>query len=183
MSLSVWPDRGKCNLSVWLANLPKAELPAHHLGVSVVPLVITNSAPPSCMKHLHSTFKVFLASDQPQRRATACNGDDWMTFSRFPVSLSVKLNLSAIIMCVRGNIQVHHALEVTLTFWWCTHHCCLVSMATITSDKRPAPALTQGVLITAATQSLVVEEAGAWAELWVLQRRANVAVGNKHSGI
>lgn len=47
-------------------------------------------------------------------------------------------------------------------------------MATVTRDERPAPALTQGVLIPAATQALVVKEAGARAKLWVLQRRANV---------
>lgn len=45
----------------------------------------------------------------------------------------------------------HDIVEVTLTFWWCAHHCCFVSMATVTSDEHPAPALTQGVLITAAT--------------------------------
>lgn len=43
-------------------------------------------------------------------------------------------------------------------------------MATVTSDERPAPALTQSVLVTTATQALVVEEAGARAELRVLQR-------------
>lgn len=49
-------------------------------------------------------------------------------------------------------------------------------MATVTGDERPAPALTQSVLVTAATQTLVVEEAGAGAKLRVLQRRANVPV-------
>lgn len=70
----------------------------------------------------------------------------------------------------------HDTLEVTLTFWWRTHHCCLVSMATVTSDERPAPAVTQTVLITTATQALIVEEAGAGAKLRVLQRCANVTV-------
>jgi len=69
----------------------------------------------------------------------------------------------------------HDTLEVTLTFWWRTHHCCLVSMATVTGDERPAPALTQGLFVTAATQTLVVEEARAGAKLGVLQCGANVA--------
>lgn len=49
-------------------------------------------------------------------------------------------------------------------------------MATVTSDERPAPAVTQTVLITTATQALIVEEAGAGAKLRVLQRCANVTV-------
>ena len=72
----------------------------------------------------------------------------------------------------------HDSREVSLTFWWSTHHCCLVSMATVTSDKHSAPALTQGVLVTATTQALIVEEAGSGAELGVLQRRANVTENN-----
>lgn len=38
-------------------------------------------------------------------------------------------------------------------------------MATVTSDERPAPALPQAVLVAAATQPLIVEDAGAGAEL------------------
>lgn len=43
-------------------------------------------------------------------------------------------------------------------------------MATVSGDKGPAPAITQPVFITAATQALVVEEPGAGAELGALQR-------------
>lgn len=60
-------------------------------------------------------------------------------------------------VCVWGGILV----KVTLTFGRRAHHCRLVSMATVTSDERPAPALAQTVLITTATQALVVEEARA----------------------
>lgn len=49
-------------------------------------------------------------------------------------------------------------------------------MATVSSDKGPAPAITQPVLITAATQALIVEEPGAGAELGALERGADVAV-------
>lgn len=43
-------------------------------------------------------------------------------------------------------------------------------MATVSGDKGPAPAITQPVFITAATQALVVEESGAGAELGAPQR-------------
>lgn len=52
-------------------NVPEAQLSTHHLGIPVVPLVVADGAPPSCVKHLYATFKVFLASDQSQRRAAA----------------------------------------------------------------------------------------------------------------
>lgn len=67
-------------------------------------------------------------------------------------------------------------VKVTLTFRRSTHHCRLVAMATVTGDEHPASALTQTVLIATATQALVMEEAGARAELRVLQCCANVAV-------
>lgn len=51
--------------------IPETQLSAHHLSISVVPLVVADGAPPSCVKHLHATFEVFLATDQSQRRATA----------------------------------------------------------------------------------------------------------------
>ncbi|TNN68442.1 hypothetical protein EYF80_021363 [Liparis tanakae] len=54
-----------------LMDVPVTQLSAHHLGVSVVPLVVADGAPPPRVKHLHSTFKVFLAADQSQRRAAA----------------------------------------------------------------------------------------------------------------
>jgi len=79
-------------------------------------------------------------------------------------------------ICVSQVSSCHDSAEVTLTFWRRAQHCCLVAMATVAGDERPAPAVTQGVLIPAATQTLVVEEAGARAELRVLQRRANVTV-------
>ena len=84
-------------------------------------------------------------------------------------------------MCVRETFRsgCHDTGKVTLTFWRRTHHCRLVSMATVTGDERPAPALAQAVLVSTATQALVVEEAGARAELRVLQRRADVAVLKK----
>lgn len=66
--------------------------------------------------------------------------------------------------------------KVTLTFWRRAHHCRLVSMATVTGDERPAPALPQAVLVAAATQPLIVEDAGAGAELRVPQSRSDVAV-------
>lgn len=65
-------------------------------------------------------------------------------------------------------------VKVTLTFRRRAHHCCLVPMATVTSDKRPAPAFAQTVLIATATQALIMEEAGAGAKLRVLQRCADV---------
>lgn len=49
-------------------------------------------------------------------------------------------------------------------------------MATVAGDERPAPALPQAVLVTAATQPLIVEDAGAGAELRVPQSRSDVAV-------
>lgn len=72
----------------------------------------------------------------------------------------------------------HNSRKVTLTFWRCARHCRLVSMATVTGDERPTSAPTEGVLIPTATQSLVVEEAGARAKLGVLQRGADVPVNN-----
>lgn len=47
-------------------------------------------------------------------------------------------------------------------------------MATVTGDEGPALAPTESVLVSAATQALVVEEARARAELRLPQRRANV---------
>ncbi len=76
-----------------------------------------------------------------------------------------------------------NVVEVTLTFRWRTHHCRLVSMATVTSDERPAPALTQTVLIATATEALIVEEAWARAELRVLQRCADVTVRTEKSQV
>lgn len=70
-------------------------------------------------------------------------------------------------------------LEVTLTFWRGAHNSRLVAMATVSSDKGPAPAATQPVFVSAATQALIVEESGAGAELGVFERRADVAVGTK----
>lgn len=67
--------------------------------------------------------------------------------------------------------------EVTLTFRRRAHHCRLVSMATVSGDERPAPALAHTVLVATATQALVVEEARAGAELRVLQGRADLTVG------
>lgn len=70
-------------------------------------------------------------------------------------------------------------VDVSLTFRWRTHRRCLVSVATVAGDERPALAFTDGVLVPAATQALVVEEAGAGAELRLLQCRADVTVRNK----
>lgn len=88
------------------------------------------------------------------------------------LSTKIKINLSVSLRCVGEIVRsgCHDTVEVILTFRRRTHHCCLVSMATVTSDERPAPAVTQSVLVTTATQALVVEEAGARAELRVLQR-------------
>lgn len=47
-------------------------------------------------------------------------------------------------------------------------------MAAVTGDERPASTLGQSVLISTATQTLIMEEAGAWAELGELQRSADV---------
>lgn len=80
-------------------------------------------------------------------------------------------------VCGLGGVY----LEVTLTFWRGAHNSRLVSMATVSSDKGPAPAVTQPVFVSAATQALVVEESGAGAELGVFERRADVAVGTKGS--
>lgn len=66
------------------------------------------------------------------------------------------------------SIRTH--VEVTLTFWWCAHNGRLVSMATVSGDKGPAPAITQPVFITPATQALIVEESRAGAELGAPQR-------------
>lgn len=66
--------------------------------------------------------------------------------------------------------------KVTLTFWRRAHHCRLVSMATVTGDEHPAPALPQAVLVAAATEPLIVEDTGARAELRVPQSRSDVAV-------
>lgn len=52
-------------------DVPKPQLSADHLGIAVVPLVVADCAPPSRVKHLHTTFKVFVPSDQPQRRPAA----------------------------------------------------------------------------------------------------------------
>lgn len=56
-------------------------------------------------------------------------------------------------------------------------------MATVAGDERPAPALAQAVLVAAATEALVVEEAGAGAELRVAQRRADVAVARRENSV
>lgn len=78
--------------------------------------------------------------------------------------------------------QTSGLVKVTLTFRRRAHHCCLVSMATVTSDKRPAPALAQTVLIATATQALIMEEAGAGAKLRVLQRCADVTGKTRGGG-
>lgn len=52
-------------------DVPKAQLSADHLGIAVVPLVVADRAPPSCVKHLHTSFKVLVPSDQPQRGTAA----------------------------------------------------------------------------------------------------------------
>lgn len=82
-------------------------------------------------------------------------------------------------VCRLGGVY----LEVTLTFWWGARNSRLVSMATVSSAKGPAPAVTQPVFISAATQALIVEESGAGAELGVFERRADVAVGTKEGGV
>lgn len=41
-------------------------------------------------------------------------------------------------------------------------------MVTVAGDKLPAPALQQGILITTATQTLIVED-GTWAEVGLPQ--------------
>lgn len=82
-------------------------------------------------------------------------------------------------VCGRGGVY----LEVTLTFWRGAHDRRLVSMATVSSDEGPAPAVAQPVFISAATQALVVEESGAGAEGGVFERRADVAVGTKEGGV
>lgn len=50
-------------------DIPEPQLSAHHLSVSVVPLVVADRAPPSRVKHFHAALKVLLASDQSQRGA------------------------------------------------------------------------------------------------------------------
>lgn len=52
-------------------DVPKPQLSADHLGIAVVPLVVADCAPPSCVKHLYASFKVFVPSDQSQRRTAA----------------------------------------------------------------------------------------------------------------
>lgn len=52
-------------------DVPKAQLSADHLSVSLVPLVVADCAPPPRVKDLHATFKVFLPANQSQRRAAA----------------------------------------------------------------------------------------------------------------
>lgn len=47
-------------------------------------------------------------------------------------------------------------------------------MAAVAGDERSAPAAAQGVLVAAATQALVVEQARAGAGLRVLQSGADV---------
>lgn len=54
-----------------MQDVPKPQLSADHLGVAVVPLVVTDCAPPARVKHLHTSFKVFVPSDQSQRRTAA----------------------------------------------------------------------------------------------------------------
>lgn len=56
---------------IWI-DIPVTELSAYHLGVSIVPLVVTDGAPPARVENLHTTFEVFLASHQTQRRAATC---------------------------------------------------------------------------------------------------------------
>lgn len=77
-------------------------------------------------------------------------------------------HLANLVFLLSLSYKTH--LEVTLTFWWCAHNSRLVSMATVSGDKGPAPAITQPVFITAATQALIVEESGAGAELGAPQR-------------
>lgn len=54
-----------------VVDVPKAQLSADHLGVPVVPLVVTDCAPPPRVKDLHATFKVLLPANQSQRRPAA----------------------------------------------------------------------------------------------------------------
>lgn len=72
------------------------------------------------------------------------------------------------------EIFTTNSVEVTLTFRRRAHHRRLVSMATVPGDERPASAIAQGVFVSVATQSLIVEEAGARAKLGVLQCSSNV---------
>lgn len=55
-------------------------------------------------------------------------------------------------------------------------------MATVSGDERPAPALPQTVLVATATQPLVVEDAGAGAELRVAQSRSDFTAAKTHTG-
>lgn len=73
-----WGQVTKCpHTTCWFgavvksSNIPKTKLSAHNFGIFVVPLVITDRAPPFSVEHLHSTFKVLLSSNQTQRRTTA----------------------------------------------------------------------------------------------------------------
>ena len=51
--------------------LPQVQLSAHHLSISVIPLVITNSSPNAIMVHLDTALKVLQVSNQPQREASS----------------------------------------------------------------------------------------------------------------
>lgn len=53
------------------ADLPEAQLSADHLGVLLVPLVVTDGAPPPRVEDLHAAFKVLLPANQAQRRSAA----------------------------------------------------------------------------------------------------------------
>ena len=78
-------------------------------------------------------------------------------------------------VCVPGTVSLTaEGHKVPLTFRRRAHQSSLVSMAAVAGDKRPASALTQGGLVTTATQALVVKEARTRAERGRLHRCADL---------
>lgn len=54
-------------------------------------------------------------------------------------------------------------------------------MATVSGDESPAPALPQTILVATATQSLIVEDAGAGAELRAVESCSDVAAAERQT--
>lgn len=61
----------------------------------------------------------------------------------------------------------------SLTFRFSANHPCFIAMVAVAGHKLPAPAFQQGILITTATQTFIVED-GTWPEVGMLQGCANL---------
>ncbi len=67
-----------CTTSIWCISStldsPQSELPADHLSIHVIPLIIANGPPAPIVKDLNSSLKVLLPTNQPQRRSITWAG-------------------------------------------------------------------------------------------------------------